>query len=220
VENNITKIEDGFDTWSDEVEDDTELRTSAIKGRRIKFNDSVWTVGKEPLPKGTRKVAIDVKRVVLKWPTDGSAPQTRFLEPGEKFPNTKKLNEETPRSEWRKGHNGLEGPWMNQHVLHLIDQISMDEFSYPASTDGGHRAVAELVDRTELKRRFCGPGACPIVEFGDTFMPTKYGGRQRPFFNIVGWVSLTGGNALSTTVLPEIEGPKTEPEADDNTTKF
>ena len=137
---------------------------------------------------------------------------TRFLEPGEKFPNVKKLNEETPRSEWPKGHNGMEGPWMSQHVVHLIDQISMDVFSYPASTDGGHRAVAELVERIELKRLFCGPGACPVVELADTFMPTKHGGRQRPFFNVVGWVALNGGTMLSPTEVRAIEGPTTTPE--------
>ena len=66
----------------------------------------------------------------------------------------------------------------------------MDHYSYPTGTTGGAIAVRDLVDKTKWMRRFRGTHVYPVVSLSDTFMKTRFGGRQRPNFLIKRWVSL------------------------------
>jgi hypothetical protein len=44
----------------------------------------------------------------------------------------------------------------------------------------------------------------PIVRLSKTFMPTKYKGRMRPHFEIMGWLKFGSGGET----LPVVETPK------------
>lgn len=93
------------------------------------------------------------------------------------------------------------GPWQAQHVVYFLSPDTMDRFSFPTGTVGGTIAVRELVDKTNWMRRFRGPHVYPVVTLSDTFMHTKFGGRQRPHFLIKRWVSFgPGENALPAPV--------------------
>jgi hypothetical protein len=93
----------------------------------------------------------------------------------------------------------------------------MDRYTFPTGTVGGSIAIRELVDKTNWVRRVRGSGIYARVALRDVFMNTKFGGRQRPHFEIKGWVQLgdDGAKALPTpkpTPLPPMPGVKEVPE--------
>jgi hypothetical protein len=189
---NITKQEqrqlDGFATYTDEVEgDDRTVSTRAKQGVRLKFtNEATWIVAEsgEELPTGLEVIAIDVGREVLKW-VDEKIVDSIVLGPGEKFPDIDKLNAQCPETEWREGLGGQpQGPWQAQHILYLLDLKTMTPYWWPTSTIGGVICIRNLVDRVNWMRKYKSENAYAVVEFSDTFMNTRFGGRQRPHLNI------------------------------------
>jgi len=182
---------DGFDTYGDELD------RRLLQGTQIKFTNAyTWvTRAGEEMPTDEEFIAVDVKRVEAKWTTDKNAPpQTRVLLPGEKFRDIRKLNEETPKSEWREYNGQLKGPWENQHYLYLLDQL-MKRYTYVASTSGGNIAISELVQQVKDARIVYGPDTYAKVRLSDTWMKTSYSpdGRQRPHFIITGYTRKRGG---------------------------
>jgi hypothetical protein len=88
----------------------------------------------------------------------------------------------------------------------------MARYTWPTGTTGGAICTRDIVDRVGWMRKFRGANVYPVVTLADVFMNTRFGGRQRPHFNIVKWVSLDGGGALLTpTELPALESPPTAP---------
>jgi hypothetical protein len=200
----MPEVVDGFDT-----QNDTAQGRRVIQGTRLAFtNDFMWVDNnEEETPKDREFLVVDRARVLQKWSPDGTpiAGETRFLEPGEKWPDVAAMNEAAPKSEWREGPNGLQGPWQCQHVIYLLDPQTLDKFTYPTNTTGGHIAVGELSDKIKNMRRLRGAHVYPVVTLADTFMNTRYGGRQRPHFLIKRWVLL----GPSETALPAPpEGPQ------------
>src|SRR6516225_3250156 len=204
IESEQEAMLDGFDTYGDELD------RRLLQGTQIKFTNAYTWVTKagEEIPTDKEFIASDVKPVEAKWPKDkNAAPQTRVLLPGEKFRDVKKLNEETPKSEWVEGPNGqLKGPYENQHYLYLLDRL-MKRYTYVASTIGGNIAVSELVQQVRDARMVYGPDAYAKVRLSDTWMKTSYSkdGRQRPHFIIVGYTRRRGGGGGGKLVeLPDL----------------
>jgi hypothetical protein len=213
VEKKSVHVIDGFEGYEDSVEGGEQV-DRVIQGSLVKFtNEAEWMSGEEKLPPALELVAVDVGRVVQKW-QDGNPVKTITLAPGEKFPDVAKLNAEVPQSEWEDGPDGKpRGPWQAEYLVYLIDLKTMDRFTYATGTVGGGIAVRDLVDRTNLTRRFRrGMHVHPVVTLGDVFMNTRFGGRQRPHFEIVRWIALDGGvGALPAPDLPKLESPSTAP---------
>jgi hypothetical protein len=189
---------DGFEGYEDQVDGTESASRGVIQGAMLRFtNEAKWTTrDDEELPPDLELVAVDIARIVQKWL--GEKPvETRILNPGEKFPDIDALNEQAPRSEWTEGPDGkLRGPWQAQHVVYLLNIDTMDRYSFPTGTVGGSIAVRELVDKTKWMRKFRGDQVYPVVALSDTFMNTRFGGRQRPAFIIKRWVGLGGEKAL------------------------
>jgi hypothetical protein len=206
------EIVDGFDTFEDGTEgDEQSLGDRLIQGPLVKFtNDAIWaTKAGDEIPASLELVAIDVVRLVMKWkPDKDELPDRQVLEPGQKFPDLKKLNEETPKSEWVKGPDGqLRGPWQSQHLVYLLDLKTMSKFTYTTGgTVGGAIAVHDLVDRVKMMRRFRGSNVYAEVNLSDTFMNTRFGGRQRPHFLIKKWITL-GSDSQELAALPNPNDP-------------
>ena len=191
IENAMKEVMDGFDAYGDELD------RRLLQGTQIKFTNAyTWvTRAGEEMPTDEEFIAVDVKRVEAKWTTDKNAPpQTRVLLPGEKFRDIRKLNEETPKSEWREYNGQLKGPWENQHYLYLLDQL-MKRYTYVASTSGGNIAISELVQQVKDARIVYGPDTYAKGRLSDTWMKTSYSpdGRQRPHFIITGYTRKRGG---------------------------
>ena len=192
IEKAVKEVMDGFDTYGDELD------RRLLQGTQIKFTNAyTWvTRAGEEIPTNEDFIASNVKRVEAKWTKNKNAPpETRVLLPGEKFRDMKKLNEETPKSEWIEGPNGqLKGPWENQHYLYLLDRL-MKKYTYVANTIGGNIAVPELVQQVRDARIVYGPDTYAKVRLSDTWMKTTYSpdGRQRPHFIVTGYTRKRGG---------------------------
>jgi hypothetical protein len=202
---------DNFAGWENGTEgDDRPEGAGIIQGALIKFsNEAAWvTRDGDELPAGLELVAVDINRVVQKW-HDQQPVETIILQPHQKCPDVKKMNEETPKEEWVEGSDKqMRGPWQAQHILYLLDPATMDRFSFPTGTAGGAIAIRELRDKLMWMRRLRGLNVYPVVTLGDTFMNTRFGGRQRPHFKIVRWVSL-GGEGGQVEALPPPPPPPT-----------
>jgi len=204
VKKDRPNVIDGFEGWEDRFEgDDRPEGAGIIQGILLKFtNEATWvTRDGDELPANLELVAVDVGRVVQKW-QDQQPVETIILEPHQKFPDIQEMNEKVPREDWVEGPDGQpRGPWQAQHILYLLDPKTMDKYTFPTGTTGGRIAVGELRDKLVSMRQLRGPGVYPLVSLGDTFMKTKWGGRQRPHFQIVRWVRL-GGEGGKVEALP------------------
>jgi len=226
--NNLTTTKspsiDGFDTYEDGVEG-VEQRQSAgpIQGALLKFtNQSEWvTRDGQVLSANLELVAIDVARILQRWGRDHQPLQTIYLEPGQKFPNLSEWNEGIPSEEWIDGPDGKKrGPWQAQHIVYLLDPLTISKYSFATGTIGGAICVRDLVDKTQWMRRFRGTAVVPVVTLSDAHMHTRYGGRQRPTFLIKRWITFGGGDALPNTAeRPTLPGPATPTAAQSPTTE-
>jgi hypothetical protein len=206
---------DGFAGYTSETQGEEEqFSERVIIGDHWKFtNEADWKDNNGTLLNGREVIAVGVKRVVQEWSTENLPLSTRVLEPGEPFPNIKKMNEEASKDRWREGPGGqLVGPYQAQHVLYLADPDKAERYTYPTSTVGGHRAVSELVDKINWIRRIRGSDVYAKVKLSKTFMPTRYGGRMRPDLPIVGYFKFEGegGEALATQETPKLSGGAAE----------
>jgi hypothetical protein len=76
-------------------------------------------------------------------------------------------------------------------------------------TVGGSIAVRELKAAIRRERTLNGPNRYPLVTFGDTFMDTGWGGRQRPCFVVVDYVPIGAAPAQPQQLKAEPgEAPK------------
>src|SRR5262245_9608450 len=203
---------DGFAGYEDSVEGgEQESSNRVIQGELVKFTNEATWVGRdgEELPSDLELIVIDIGRIVQKW-HDGNPVETIILAPGQPFPDVKAMNDQVPREEWIDGPDGQpRGPWQAQHIAYMLDPKNMSRFSYPTGTVGGAIAIRDLVDRTKFVRRFRGPNTYPVVTLGDVFMNTRFGGRQRPHFEVKRWVTIgEGGNALPAPEMPQLPGPQ------------
>jgi len=215
VMNEVTKIVrddvDGFDGFEDQIEGEGHLQTGGvIRGLLAKFtNEATWLCSNEEMSPNLELVPIDILRIVQKWGPDQKPIETMVLEPGQKFPDVEAMNEAVPRKEWIEGPSGLRGPWQAQYIVYLVNPATMDRYTFPTGTTGGSIAVRELRDKTVWMRRFRGVHVYPVVTLSDTFMRTRFGGRQRPHFLILRWILLDDGGGK---LLPAREASrKTEP---------
>jgi hypothetical protein len=190
---------DGFDSFDDSVEGEDEDRSRLIQGERIKFtNEATWVLASngEKLPADLELVVCNILRVVQKWPVEPGPPlEEHVLLPGEKVPDLKKRNEETPQSEWREGPDGqMHGPWQFQYVLYLFAEGQTARYTWCTGTIGGAVNIRELAERTNFMRKYKGAKVYPVVTLSDAFMQTRFGGRQRPNFIYKRWVEFGGSD--------------------------
>jgi hypothetical protein len=205
---------DNFTGWEDGVEgDDRSQGAGIIQGTLIKFtNEATWVTrdgGK--LSADLELVVVDLARVVQKW-RDQMPVETIILEPHQLFPNVAEMNAKVPKEEWVKGQDGeLYGGWQAQHIAYALDLETMDKYTYPTGTNGGRRAIRDLRDKLVWMRKLRGANVYPVVTLSDTFMPTQFGGRQRPHFVIKRWVRLGGEGSEVPALSPPTQAPVDQP---------
>jgi hypothetical protein len=204
---NIVKNVDSFEGWEDGVEGNERPEGAGIiQGILAKFtNEATWTTRDGDELPALELVAVNVGRVVQKWSEDGQPVETIILEPHQKFPDIEEMNEKIPRTEWVEGPDGqMRGPWQAQHILYLLDPTTMNKYTYPTGTAGGRIAIRELHNKIMWMRRLRGQTVYPVIVLSSAFMKTRFGGRQRPHFQIVRWVRLGGeGDEVKALPLPQ-----------------
>ena len=198
---------DGFEGYEDGVEGaDQSQSDSIIRGSLVKFtNEAEWALRDGEAMPAVELVAVDIIRLTQRW-KDGRPMERRILEAGEKFPDVEAMNDAIPKSEWNEGPDGKpQGPWQNEYILYLLNLETMDRYSFPTNTVGGGIAVRDLRDKTMWVRKIRGAHLYPVVALSDTFMKTRWGGRQRPHFEIKSWINLGGDD--KTLPAPKQSGP-------------
>lgn len=192
----------------DSFDFDDQVSSTIIRGEKIKYTlDFQWqTRGGEVIKPDRELLVVEILRVVQKWLPGGKAPaETIILMPDEKFPDIAARNAKAPRAEKREkfGKPGC-GPWEAVQVVYLVDQQSMSVFTWvaPTETAGSSRAIRDLKESVRLARRLRGSNVFPIVSLCDTFMPTQFGGRQRPYLKIRAYQPLGPEQAA-----PALAGP-------------
>jgi hypothetical protein len=206
---------DGFNDFTNEVEGEEDLNsmsTKVIHGTRFKFLDPRWLDPSGKDITGALFTAIAVANVATKWGRDNKPLDTKVLQPGKKFPDFEKLNDECDRSEWRESFGKMQGPWSGQHCVYFVDQqLNRYTWASQITTVGSAICVRELVEQIQLVRKFRGANVYPVTELGHTDFPTRYGLRQRPYLlNIKDWIVL-GPN--QTGALPAPDNPEITPPA-------
>ena len=96
----------------------------------------------------------------------------------------------------------------NQNVVYMIDLQTMQKFTFPTGT----RRRRHLRGRTQRCRPNDAPiprtGIYPVVSPAAKHMKTRFGGRQRPYFEIKRWISFgpDGTAALPPATPPSCRG--------------
>jgi hypothetical protein len=181
---------------------------------KLKFNDPDWSADEVP---ATNRILVCYDRTyaAIHWGEDAPIEVIPVIR-GEPMPDLKTLNAAIPETDWRIGLSGKpEAPWQLQRVLEFLDPETAERLSWPANVTvvGSSRAAEELKGRIKIVRRLRGEDVYPRVRLTHKFMPTKYGGRERPYFDIVGWVRFGehgGLEAIESNVTPETQRRITE----------
>ena len=198
---------DGFGGFTDGVEGtDAALPVAVIRGALVKFSiDFHWVLQRDgvALPPDLELIVIDISRIVQRW-INAKPIETIILEPGQPFPDMTKLNEEAPEAEWTEKFGKMSGPWQKQMIVYLLDPKTMDRYTFATNSVGGSIATREIVDRTNWMRKLRGAHVYPVVSLSDKFMPTNFGGRQRPHFEIKRWVALGSDQKVLTEKTAEL----------------
>jgi hypothetical protein len=205
---------DGFENTEEGVEGDNNAGLPStqrvIQGDRLAFsNDFVWLVGDEEFPKDRELVPVDTIRLVQKW-IDKMPAGHIAVEPGKKWPDIDAMNAECPKSEWSKDFNGQpQGPWQRTRITYFVDLDTMQKYTWAVNTTGADVCLTNFCDRVRMMRQFRGERVFAVVCLGDTFMSTRFGGRQRPDFIVKRWIKL----GPSEPALPAPTAPSLPPAA-------
>jgi hypothetical protein len=211
---------DSFDGYEEDVEgqDDQSRPRGSIEGDRLVFtNEATWLNKQtdELIPPDQELIVAKVKREVNKWGLDPDKAPLKTIEvaSGEKWPDIEKMNKEAPRGEWRQKFGKSVGPYEKQRLVYLWDPVTFAEYTWTAGdTDGGQRCIEDLNKKIKMGRKFHGKLVFAVVTLSDTFMPTQFGGRQRPHLIFKRFVCLDGGDGAA---LPEAPPPLISPPADE-----
>ena len=205
-----THLVDGITGHTDEIDGQETKRDGLFRGTRIKFSKTCeWEIGGQPVDPALRLIFVDIDRIITRWGQDRKPiGDPVVLKPGERWPDISLWNDKIPHTEWIQGPGGLQGSWKKAQIVHFLDPKSMGEYHWADSTTGGSIAIKTAIGSIKAMRRFR-PGAAPVVELSDTFMPTQFGGRQRPHFVVHSWISLPGEESQPAALLaptPAIAG--------------
>jgi hypothetical protein len=186
-----------------------ENSSRVIKGDILKFKDGKWFSGKSPIPLSPDLVlaAGATTSAWVTWP-DGQptyvAADARGI-----LPDRKTLGD-TDTEQWAvsKFTAKREDPWQRLKVIYLLNPITAGVMTHASGTVGTRLAINELADKIAMIRQ-SRPGAMPMVKLSSVPMPTQFGLRDRPHFEVVEW---RGG---STSDAPEILPPSVREELND-----
>jgi hypothetical protein len=177
---NITVTDDdGFDQPE-------AARTGMIQGRMLRFKNDDFLIDKtEYMEPGTKLVAVKAVMAWVKW-ADKKPVETRITAKGHEHPYRRDLPDQD-KDKWEKGLDGNKAdPFKDTRFLYLINPANAERFTFTSDTYGGLQAFGELKEAIRLYRRV-NPGAVPVVSPVATDMPTKFGTKKRPKFEIVDW---------------------------------
>jgi hypothetical protein len=191
----MTTMNDGFSNYP------ADTGSGYLQGTTLRFLDWKWFAGRGNKEFDTARhlVVTGVTAVWVRWqgnrPTDHRDRTSAGIYPA---------REDLPDSDADRWECGVDGhpkdPWQDQRYVYLFDRDDASIFTFVTSSAGGRRAVATLRDQTLRMRSFRGP-VYPVVKLGAEEMPTRFGRKSKPLFEIIDWV-MQGASSTAPPVLP------------------
>jgi hypothetical protein len=178
--------------------------------------DGNWAGGGEPIPAGTKLVALAAAFVLQRW-EEGGAVENIPPAPGQSvdalWKEAQRRNGEIPEADWEVTDYGTRPPWSVSFIVYLLNVDTAEKYTFANSTWGARRAYEALQDRVAMMRALRGANIVPEVELASAPMPTKRGQKIRPHFKCTGvWYEKLGGlltpfnqERLAATAVPQIE---------------
>jgi hypothetical protein len=172
------------DGWDAAAAEEAEY---VIRGVLVRFADWRFTAGKQatPIPDGTKLIALATVALWQRW-KGGKVVQSIPREAGKYLPARETL-EFLDEAEWEKGPDDKpQDPWANTRLIYFVHPTSAALYTFSTRSGGGRSAVSALAGAIK-RMRAAHPNAVPVVELRAEEMPTKYGRKSKPKFEIVDW---------------------------------
>jgi hypothetical protein len=171
-----------------------------LQGDTIKFRDGRYYIGKEQRQASDdwKLGVVDLRSFWVRW-EDGQP-----AEHIEQTPNdTRERNDlgYLDTSQWEEGLNGPQDPWQDVRYLYLIDPKTAQTYTFVTQTFGGRSGIAQLASQI-ARVQAAQPGALPFVNLRWSEMPTRFGKKTKPYFEVVGWTQGVGGPAQAAEPDP------------------
>jgi hypothetical protein len=163
-----------------------DLSASPVKGSLVKFDAGQFFLGKERTPIAADRgfVALDTAEG-WQYLKKGAPPEFSMRRLG--GPKPPRPDSYTDAGAWPLGLNGEpEDPWKYTRYLYLVDPLSAETFSFASSSFDGERGIGDLTSQIQLMRN-ARPGAVPVITLASRMMPTRFGPKPRPFFQVQSW---------------------------------
>jgi hypothetical protein len=97
----------------------------------------------------------------------------------------------------------MQGPYQFQFVVYLLHEVTAARYTWASGTIGTKICLKDLAERSRFMRQYHDGKVHAVVTLTDTFMPTRFGGRQRPAFDYKRWIRIGG----EPTALPTADKP-------------
>lgn len=196
---------DGFD-----VVDESDPRL--IQGSIIKFAlEGRWTLDGAPWP-DTTLLGMDCCKVIQRW--QNQKPIEIIAD--YPLPDVEELNKTIPAKDWEIGLDGQpRPPYQLNYITYILDPASAARYTIVGATVGMKIAYSRLVDSVQLMRRLRGNHVSPLIKLGAAPMKTRFGVKQRPDFQVIGWQQLGGELLPADGGLKAISAPNAAEIIDD-----
>ena len=188
--------------------------TRPLQGDVIKFRDGRFYIGKEQRQAADdwRLGVVDLRSYWVRW--EGGRPAEHREQTLSDCPERNELGY-LDESKWENGMNGPQDPWQDVRYLYLIDPKTALTYTFTTQTFGGRRAVAQLASQVARVQQ-AQPGALPFIHLRWVEMPTQWGKKTKPFFEIVGWTQGVGAQAMNEAGASKtIESGRNLPDLDE-----
>lgn|SRR5262249_18586272 len=176
--------------------------------------DGMWSVKNgPPIAEDAKLLVLGTGRGLQRW--DDKKLVDEFVKgPHKDLPDVDELNAAIPEAQWSvdKFTGKPRPPWAKYFAAYLIDPDTGAQYCFVNCTAGTAKAVREIERAVRGKRAINGSAVAPVVKLSRCNMPTQYGVKQRPMFELIGWYGGGGDNgaALGTKPAKQIEHKSAE----------
>ena len=170
-------------------------------------NENHWRDRDGPLPPELILWLLSLGTCLRRW--QGGLPTEITDHP---LPDVDEINASIPESEWEDGVDGRpRPPWEHTVKANFVHPGTGEFYVYAAATVGAQIAHDSVKSSVIAMRAMKGLPVVPVVRLSEKPMQTKFGRKSRPHFEIVGWETPGGNNALPSAPLPQLVSGSAEP---------
>jgi hypothetical protein len=190
-----------IDNLADAVQDDVGFK------KMLKFKKGEYFCDNQEVPLGTQMIAhcVGYTQVWIKFVNTEFVERKIYRRAKGERPVLRETLGDLDENQWGIGLNGQPAdPWVLQSLLPMEDPEDEEVLVFVASSAGGKRAIAELVDRYVTRIRRHAFSGLPLIRLQKIMMPTKkFGNVPRPLFEVTGWTEQDVREPIRELQVPE-----------------